>query len=197
MVYGCFKEIRLGSKVSDLADPTDGAGIELRSFRLYQTYYVGQEKADRICEKLYQRVYKQINDGSLGEAKPLLIRYTEELNEKPGEKRSWLDRRDYIVVTRNTPRDTKATVFMRFRTYGEYLYLGIDAYILGKVRWGAVLRKIFISLTLLIAFFLLQDALKGIFGFGYSDGYGSNPVVTQQYCYGYFLGGGIIAFWWI
>lgn len=57
MALNISKVVRLGSKAFDLLEPTDGAGVELPLFRLYQTYQVGIDKADRICEKLYKKVF--------------------------------------------------------------------------------------------------------------------------------------------
>ena len=154
------REIYLGSNPSDISDPADGAGTELPAFRLYQTYHVGKDKAHRICQKLYERVFQQVNNGSLGSAKPRLIKYIERFFvpiSNYDEVYEHTESRKYIVITLDTSQDIRTTIFMRFLNYGDYLYLGVDAYLLGKVRWRVVIKKIFISAITLISFLLIKS----------------------------------------
>ncbi|MGB3692476.1 MAG: hypothetical protein WA999_07120, partial [Spirulinaceae cyanobacterium] len=87
------KEIHLGSNPSEIADPTDGAGTELPAFRLYQTYQVGKDKANRISQKLYERVFQQVNAGSLASAKPRFVKYVDNFSNNIkayGEERKYI-----------------------------------------------------------------------------------------------------------
>lgn len=173
-------------KVFQLTDPSDGAGTELQEFRLYQTYQVERSRVHPICQKLYKRVFEQITTGSLGDAKPRLIKYVQQFDGSSG--RTITDQRTYIVVTRDTLRNTRATAFMRFHAYGEHLYLGIDAYALGGVKWGALIRKCFTTIALFVVFTLLL-------GFVYSSSgavYDPNVFVWLIFIFLAF----IFFFWW-
>ncbi|MFE1747970.1 hypothetical protein [Coleofasciculus sp. H7-2] len=176
------KVVQIGTdKLFQLTDPTDGAGTELPRFSLYQVYPVERSKAEVICQRLYKQVFEKINTGSLGDSKALLIKYVE-MN----------DERIYIVVTRETPRNTHATIFMRFHGYGDHLYVGIDAYVLGRIKWSAVLWRLFICLAGLILL-LLATAISRSFVSSYGVSYSRTPDMS-----GWWLAFGIffVGCWW-
>jgi hypothetical protein len=131
-------------KFLQLTDPSDGAGTELSGFRLCQTYPVDRDRVDDLCQMLYQRVLEQLRTGSLGHINIRLMKYVQDLSNPNGRINS--DERSFIVVTRETIRHTRATAFIRFHRYDEHLYVGIDAYVLGGVRWGAFIQKCLITL---------------------------------------------------
>ncbi len=141
-----------------LTDPSDGVGTELPGFRLHHTYPVDRDRVDEICQKLYQHVFEQIRTGSLGNVSSRLIKYVQDLSNPNGRINS--DERTYIVVTRDTIRHIRATAFIRFHSYDEHLYVGIDAYVLGGVRWRAFIQKCLMTLvcfSLLVLFPVLTQ----------------------------------------
>ncbi len=181
------KEIHLGSNPSEIADPTDGAGTELPAFRLYQTYQVGKDKANRISQKLYERVFQQVNAGSLASAKPRFVKYVDNFSNNI---KAYGEERKYIVITLDTFRNTRATIFMRFLSYGDYLYLGVDAYVLGKVKWRLVIRKFLISAIL----FILLGLIKSITYNQYIRDHDNLPDFTGVFWWFYIIF--ILFFWW-
>lgn len=128
--------------------PTDGAGIELPSFSLYQTYYVDRSKLQQVCQKLYDRVFTEVKKGSLGNAKARLLTYSKNN-----------DKRTYIVVTRDTIYQTRTTIFIRFLSYGDNLYIGLDTYVIGKLNWVALILTI---LWKFLVFIIILIANKGV-----------------------------------
>jgi hypothetical protein len=144
----------------NLNQPSDGSGIELSYYCLYQTYRIERAQVERICNKLYEAVFTEIDKGRLADARVRLTGYRENIRN---------EQRTYIVVTRETICKTRTTIYMRFLSYGDNLYVGIDTYVLGKVNWGALLfRIIFSSLFVVIPillpllFFLWQKLVRRI-----------------------------------
>ncbi len=167
------KVVHIGTELFQIADPTDGAGRELPQFSLYKVYSVERSEIEVICQKLYKQVSEKINAGSLGDSKALLINYVDMRVR---------DKRTYIVVTRETRRNTKATIFMRFHGYGDHLYIGIDAYVLGKIKWSSVLWR----LLLCLAGFIVLPLATAISTFLTASSYSSNPSGTSN-----------VSVWWI
>jgi hypothetical protein len=117
----------------NLNQPSDGAGIELSSFCLYQTYRIERSEVERICKKLSETVFAEIDKGRLADARVRLTGYRENIRN---------EERTYIVITRDTICKTRATIYMRFLSYGDNLYVGIDTYVLGKLNWIALVFRI-------------------------------------------------------
>ena len=140
--------INLGWKWLKIASPSDGVGIRLSAFDLNQTYAVKRERLHDLCKHLYQQVYESVSNGRLQNAKIRLIKYT---------KNSLLqsDTRSYLVITRDTIHGNRTTVFMRFHEFGDNLYVGLDVYSLGGVRWLTFLLRVGATLALLPSIFFL------------------------------------------
>jgi hypothetical protein len=148
------KVIPIGN-LFQLRDPSDGAGLlELEGFRLYQSYQVQGNRLDTICQKLYQKVLSEVSGGNLGDAKLYLNKYVQEFQNR-NSLSPLKDERLYIVITRRTPKNTQTTVFIRFHGYGSHLYLGVDTYFLGGIRWKSFLKKCFTTVISFIIFVVL------------------------------------------
>lgn len=143
-------------KLFQLRDPSDGAGLELEGFRLYQSYQVQDDRIDKICQKLYEHVSQEVSSGNLGDAKLSLNKYVQEFQNR-NSLRTLKDERFYIVITRRTFKNTQTTVFMRFHGYGSHLYLGVDAYVLGGIQWKRFLKKCFTTFVSFIVFVFLLE----------------------------------------
>jgi hypothetical protein len=130
--------ISLGFRWFKIGSPDDGVGIRLSQFDLHQTYSIDREKLDRICQKLYDRVYQSVTGGTLreGKVRSLMFRKSTLLHD---------DSRRYVLVTRDTVHGNRTTVFVRFLGYGDNLYLGLDVYSLGGFNWIRFLLKVLLT----------------------------------------------------
>jgi hypothetical protein len=142
MLSDSFKTISLGNKWFKIGSPEDGVGIEIPSFRLYQTYRLDRDRLAGICESLYDKVYQAVNEGSLGNARTRVVFYRKDTLELD-------DRRKYILVTRDTAHGIRTTIFIRFLSFGDNLYVGLDVYVLGGLNWLKFLLKLAFSLILI------------------------------------------------
>jgi hypothetical protein len=138
--------------VSSFKDPANSSGLYISSFSLYQTYRVGRNQVKHICEGLYQHLIEQISKRNLGDARFRVVTYREDStgfsqNEYDNQERT------YILITRDTLRSTRATILVRFLTYGDNLYVGVDTYVLGKLNLVSFILKIF--LTVIIPWFAI------------------------------------------
>ncbi len=111
-----------------------------------------QEKIESIYRDLYFCTIQTVNSW---------IQSQERINEKTSlryisyeDEKYQSDReRNYIIVRRITVRQTEIVSLCRFFKSNDGLYIGVDYYILGKLKW---LTVIFHNLVLL---FLLQSSL--------------------------------------
>jgi hypothetical protein len=134
--------IELGWKWFKISSPSDGVGIRLSDFDLYQTYVVKRERLNDLCEMLYQRVFKSVSDGTLQEARVRLLQYSKSTFTQS-------DTRKYLLITRDTIQGNRTTVFLRFLEFGNNLYVGLDVYSLGRINWFPFLMRILVTLFLL------------------------------------------------
>lgn len=140
--------INLGLPWFKISSPSDGVGIWLRSFDLHQTYSVERNKVGMIREKLYERVYQSVSNGSLNNAKVRLLKYrkTDLLQE---------DVRKYLLVTRDTIHGNRTTIFMRFLEYGDNLFVGIDVFSLGRISWARFSARLLFTFVLFFLSWLI------------------------------------------
>jgi hypothetical protein len=137
-----------------LSSPTDGAGVNLPGFSMSTTMKVDRSKVAEICEKLYEHVNHEINDGTLGNAQSRIVTYI--LDRAREEER---EARRYILATHNTKNDVRTTIFIRFLGSGDNLFVGIDVYILGQLdsqlygsrQWSTFLLILISPLTLFLS----------------------------------------------
>jgi hypothetical protein len=134
--------IHLGWKWIKIASPADGVGIRLPAFDLNQTYAVKRERLHDLCKHLYQQVYESVSNGKLHDSKVRLLKYTKDSLLQS-------DTRTYLVITRDTIHGNRTTVFMRFHEFGDNLYVGLDVYSLGGIRWLTFLLRVGATLALL------------------------------------------------
>ncbi|MFM7640008.1 MAG: hypothetical protein ACKO45_00390 [Cyanobium sp.] len=144
--------INLGLRWFKISAPSDGVGIWLHPFDLYQTYSVERDHLGRICKKLYHRVHQAVANGSLRDAKVRLFNYRKArfLHE---------DIRKYLLVTRDTIHGNRTTIFMRFYGYGDNLYIGLDVFSIGRINWLTFLGRILLTFLLLPFIWAIIPAL--------------------------------------
>lgn len=138
------RQINLGNRIIKMDSPNDGAGFELKSYRLLKTYSTNREKVKRVCLKLNNYVIEKIRDGCVSDSKVMAFIYVKKT----------VDGRSYIRVTRETIHGVRVTAFIRFSGYGDNLYVGMNAYSLGDFDWKRFLIKLSISLVLSLLFIL-------------------------------------------
>ncbi len=148
MLSNSIRTISLGNKWFKIGSPEDGVGIEIPSFRLYQTFRLDRESLSGVCESLYDKVYRAVNEGSLGNAKSRIFVYRKDTIELD-------DRRKYILVTKDTAHGIRTTIFIRFLSFGDNLYVGLDVYVLGGLNWFKFLLKLAFSLMLVPSILLI------------------------------------------
>ena len=49
------------------------------------------------------------------------------------------------MITHDTLYGARTTVFIRFLSYGDNLYLALDTYVLGKPEWESLVKRVLIS----------------------------------------------------
>lgn len=141
--------------VGSFKDPANSAGLYIASSSLYQTYRVDRNRVKPICETLYQHLIEQVGTQNLGDARFRIVTYREDsmgfsqVNTKEYDNQE----RTYILITRDTLRSTRATILVRFLTYGGNIYVGVDTYILGQLNLCAFARKL--VLTVIIPWFAI------------------------------------------
>jgi hypothetical protein len=135
--------INLGFKWFKISSPDDGVGLILNSFRLAQTYHIDCEKIHQIGDKLYEQVLAKVEAGSISDAKIRTFVYN-----KSG------DNRRFIRISRDTVHGIRTTIFIRFLSYGDNLYLGLDVYVLGDFNWlqFLIFKALPTSILLLFSF---------------------------------------------
>lgn len=128
--------------IFDRNDPAEAIGVNLPGFSLYHLYSdIEADKAKDICQEVYSRVLAALKTQTPEHAKSVKIKYADyQHKDEEGP-------RDYIVVTRETPRGTRATILVRCLSYGNNVYLGIDSYLLGSLDKIALLRRVLYSLV--------------------------------------------------
>ena len=138
--------------VGSFKDPAYLSGLYIASLSIYQTYRVDRDKVQDIQEKLYQHLLNKLEKQKLGDAQFRIFNYREEpmiLSQVNSDEYDNADR-TYFLITRDTLRSTRATILVRFLTYGENLYVGVDTFMLGKLSIFALITKV--VLTVIIPF---------------------------------------------
>ncbi len=141
------KTVDLGFKWFRISSPEDGVGIELKTYKLVQTYVADRTKVKRVCEKLHERVLESVREGKMGDAIERAFTYKKGLD----------DRRTFIRVLRDNMHGVRTTIFIRFLDYGDNLYIGLNVYVLGNLSLWKLFIKLAISGVVLLP--LLTGAL--------------------------------------
>ncbi|HEU4561694.1 MAG TPA: magnesium transporter [Longimicrobium sp.] len=124
----------------DRTDPVEGTGIALDKFSFSLTYRGAPEKHAAVIDSLYHRVYTRLRKHSIPLARPELVEYDDAQTGVREEARR------YVVVRGNTLRTTHMDVFATFRSYGDYLYISVDSFLLPPI---SILRLIWAGVVAL------------------------------------------------
>jgi hypothetical protein len=121
----------------DRTDPLEGTGVRMENFSFASVYQVSPEKQGAVLESLYRRVYARLRTEGIALGRPGLMDYDD---VRTG---SYEQPRRYVVVRGDTVRSTHMDVFATFRSYGDYLYVSVDSFLLPplsilRVLWATV-----------------------------------------------------------
>lgn len=144
--------------IFDRSDPAEAIGINLPGFSLYHMYRdIDQQKLSKVSHEVYDRILQKLQATA-----PKYISFTV-INYADHKYRALEGTRDYIIVTRETPRKTRATILARCLTHGDSLYVGVESYVLGSLdKWGLLRRVLFSFIPLLLLLCPLALAIPAI-----------------------------------
>lgn len=126
-------------------DPIQGSGHEVKHYGFAATYPVPPEKKKAVVIDLFTTLYARLRANSIPGARVGIVDY------KDAATGSGEPPRRYLVVTGETRRSTYMGVFATFRTYGDYLYVSVDAYMLPPLSVMSLLKAIFLAMMFTFA----------------------------------------------
>lgn len=138
----------------DRKDPLEAQGTELQQFSLSISYPVDGARLSPVIGDLFQRVTSSISGGKIPDTKVEFVDFKDVRVDEPARR--------YLVIDRDTPRETRTAVYATFQAFGENLYVSIDAFILPPL---SVLR---IVITALILLLLVPNVLAGFAFVGFT-----------------------------
>lgn len=118
----------------DRSDPFEGAGIMFLGASSASSYRVDRDKHSTVLSQLFGTVYARLRASSIPDVSVKLVDYND----------AWIPSepaRRYVVVEKDTPRETRMQLNVNFRSYGDYLYVAIDAYVLPSLHLFKMLRE--------------------------------------------------------
>jgi hypothetical protein len=143
----------------DRKDPLENAGTYLNNFSVTYSCPVEQKHHWKVLTELYNSVQDKVVKGNIPGATRELVDYKDAKtshNEPP---------RHYIIVSLNTVRGFKMSVYANFLTYGDNLFISINSVVLGPLDKVAFLINLFFntifSITVVgLAYYL--DIIRGM-----------------------------------
>jgi|GEM_PF-3806503 len=182
--------------IFDRSDPAESIGIILPGFSLYHLYSdIDHQKLSKVSQEVYDRILHKLQTTAPQYVSSTIVNYADR------KHRALEGARNYIIVTRETPRKTRATILARCLTHGNNLYVGVESYVLGSLdKWGILRRVLFSFIPLLLllcplAFAIpsiIQSVLAGPFG---EPGPGIGSALGPVICCAVPLFGFIIFLW--
>lgn len=149
-----FREFNRG--FFDRSDPLEAAGTNLEQFGFAVSYPVDRGKHSAVLEELYGRVCTRLRARSIPGATLRLVDYKD---AGAGAEPS----RRYVVIEKETARATHMEIFATFRSYGDFLYISLDSFILPPLDVFRTLRAVLLSFVLLIATTMFLTPLGTLF----------------------------------
>jgi hypothetical protein len=148
-----IRDRSFGGGFLDRDDPLEGAGIFLNGFSFASSYPVDPDKHQTIIQQLFGNVYGHVHGNTIPGTEVQVVDF-DDVRTGRGESA-----RRYVLIDRETQRSTRMSVFATFRSYGDYLYVSVDSYVLPPLALG---RPI---LLLLLIYFIMKSAtqLLGMF----------------------------------
>ena len=135
----------------DRSDPLEAAGTELRQFGFFVTHAVPRDRQAAVVSALYGTVHERLRGKSIPGADVKVVDYKDAATGNEPARR-------YLVVTSETRRRTYMGVFATFRSYGDYLYVSVDSYMLPRMDVLGFLWAVFMAMGLVF--------IVGTFTFG-------------------------------
>jgi hypothetical protein len=123
----------------DRKDPLAGNGMWMRNFSFAMSYRVTPEKHEAVLDSLFHNVHSRLRANCVPQAVSAVVDY-----DDAGTGNREAPRR-YVVVRSDTVRGTHMDVFATFRSYGDYLYVSVDSFVLPRL---SVLRLLWEALVM-------------------------------------------------
>lgn len=151
--------------------PAQYIGVNLSDFLISQNLFISRDGGNDITattetanilikarEKIYYDVIENLNYLTSFNDREEGVKtsyYFEEYGDASLNTNSIPDRQRWIIrIIRITPRQTRISSLCRFYTNGVNLYIGIDSYFLGRIRWASVAIHSFLLLIFGVTFLL-------------------------------------------
>ena len=141
----------------DRSDPFEGAGIPFSGAISATSYRVDREKHPAVLSQLFGTVYARLRASSIPDVSVKLVDYNDAWIENEPARR-------YVVVEKDTPRDSHMNLNINFRSYGDYLYVAIDAYVLPSLHLFRMLREFARAAYVVSIAFMIGSAVAGVLG---------------------------------
>lgn len=155
----------------DYPDPLKDIGVNLdEEFGLATSYLVEPEYHGMVLSDLYSSVLENIEQNPIPNTKREICDFQDMGTVIPEAPRR------YIIITTETPRQIKLSVYITFISYGNTIYLSVSSFILGALSWRKFLLKLlFVFWPILLVTFIFHSflllipalILSLIFGWGY------------------------------
>lgn len=141
----------------DRSDPFDGAGILFRGATSATSYRVEHGKHATVLNQLFGTVYARLRASSIPDVSVKLVDYDDAWIESEPARR-------YVEVEKETPRGTHMQFSVNFRSYGDYVYVAIDAYVLPSLHLFRMLREWARVAYVVFVVFVVGSAVAGALG---------------------------------
>jgi hypothetical protein len=137
----------------DFRDPLENAGYLLANNNFSDSYPIGDKPMWEIINKLYGSVFQKIRADAMLSSETIVedvaFRDVRAIREDP---------RRYLVIRRETNRDTHIAAYATFLPFGDHLYFSVRVILLGPTNWW----KVIVSFIPFLMFFPSFLALGSI-----------------------------------
>ncbi len=151
----------------DKQDPTDSIGTLVYPFSYMAVYTIDDpNRMEKIRVDIYKKIEERFKAANLPDVTMRQVTYSDALI--PAEAG-----RKYIIMHRETPRETRLNVIARVLPYGDTIFFRVDSFVLGQLNTNAVLQRL--AITLVCSGIIFLGLFPSFFSqfFGVLMGFGS------------------------
>lgn len=140
----------------DRSDPLESAGTNLEQFGVSVSYPVEHGVHSVVLAELLATVCTRLRGNSIPGAALRLVDFKDAAagSEPP---------RRYVVMEKETVRATHMSVFATFRSYGDFLYVSVDSFILPPLNLMRLLRAMALSFAVFVASMIFLTPFGAMF----------------------------------
>lgn len=122
----------------DRSDPFELVGAQQRDFSIAAAYFVAGTDHQQLHAALFERI---IDNAARGLAPDVSLKLLDIDDATTGSREP---PRRYLILKTQTRRQTRLTTYVTCMSYGEYMYLSLESFLLGKLNLlAAVLTPLF------------------------------------------------------